>query len=61
MINPPAFPSPHNDRYKGLTLRDYFAAKAMEGFVTGDYDLYPQEVAKKAYQIADEMMKARDA
>jgi len=33
----------------------------MEGFVTGDYDMYPHEIAKRAYQIADDMMKARDA
>ena len=43
----------------GMTLRDYFAAKAMQGFLTGDYDLYPHELAKKAYEIADEMIKAR--
>ena len=43
-----------------MDLRDYFAAQAMQAFLTGDYDLYPNEVAKKAYQIADWMMKERD-
>ena len=43
----------------GMTLRDYFAARAMQGFLTGDYDLYPHELAKKAYELADEMIKAR--
>ena len=51
-----AFP---NNRSEGMELRDYFAAKAMQGFVTGDYDLYPNEAAKKAYDLADAMMKAR--
>jgi hypothetical protein len=42
-----------------MGLRDYFAAKAMQGFITGDYDLHPHEAAQKAYGIADEMIKAR--
>lgn len=59
MTNEPAFPNPHNDRYKGLTLRDYFAAKAMQGFITGDYDIYSHEISTKAYAIADDMMRVR--
>ena len=51
-----AFPDEGNF---GMLLRDYFAAKAMQGFITGDYDLYPHEAAQKAYAVADEMMKAR--
>ena len=54
----PAFPHAiHN----GMTLRDYFAAKALQGFLTGDYDLYAHEVVQRAYEIADAMMKAREA
>jgi hypothetical protein len=45
---------------KGMTLRDYFAAKAMQGFLTGDYDLYAHEVVQRAYEMADAMMKARE-
>ena len=45
---------------KGMDLRDYFAAKAMQAYLTGDYDLYPNEMAEKAYKIADLMMEARD-
>lgn len=64
-MNIPAFPlemvyTQENEKFNGMTLRDYFAAKAMQGFVTGDYDLYPHEAAQKAYVIADEMMKARE-
>ena len=46
---------------RGMTLRDYFAAKAMQSFLTGDYDLYPHEAAQKAYELADVMLLARDA
>jgi len=62
MKNEPAFPAPAGVSHiteQGMTLRDYFAAKAMQGFITGDYDLYPHEAAQKAYGIADEMIKAR--
>jgi hypothetical protein len=45
---------------QGMDLRDYFAAQAMQAYLTGDYDLYPNEVAEKAYQVADWMMKARE-
>jgi hypothetical protein len=57
---PTAFPWAHgNVSCTGMGLRDYFAAKAMQGFITGDYDLHPHEAAQKAYGIADEMIKAR--
>jgi len=62
----PAFPL-HNHgtqtlgmHFTGMTLRDYFAAKAMQGFLTGDYDLYAHEVVQRAYEMADAMMKARE-
>jgi hypothetical protein len=58
-IQEKAFPNPHLTNETGMTMRDYFAAKAMQGFLTGDYDLYPHEAAQKAYAIADEMMEAR--
>lgn len=36
MKNEPAFPNNYeHDRYKGLSIRDYFAAKAMQGLVYG--------------------------
>jgi hypothetical protein len=50
-----AFP----DRYRdGMTLRDYFAAQAMlRTSVSSSYE----QLAKTAYEIADAMMKAREA
>ena len=46
----------------GMTLRDYFAAKAMQGFLTAEYaGTYRPEVwAKEAYGMADAMLKARE-
>jgi len=44
----------------GMTLRDYFAAKAMQGLITDEYWARSSvETAKKAYRFADEMIKAR--
>ncbi len=48
----------------GMTLRDYFAAKAMQGFVSDSewrMSRNPNETAKAAYHQADAMLKARDA
>jgi hypothetical protein len=59
----PAFPS---GQYKlGMTLRDYFAAKAMQ-VVLYQCDCFPDEdwrmgVALDSYQMADAMLKAREA
>ena len=70
----PAFPTPaHNLQNDGMTLRDYFAAKAMQGLMAGrwkadvhgiPYDAYradADEWAKSAYHFADAMLKAREA
>ena len=55
----PAFPC---DIETGMSLRDYFAAKAMQGILANpDIDGYPEDYAKKAYQYADAMLKARQA
>jgi hypothetical protein len=42
----------------GMSLRDYFAAKAMHGLIVS----YPVSLdyAKEAYKIADAMLKERD-
>ena len=64
----PAFPChpeiiPHRDHdFAGMTLRDYFAARAMQGFLTAEYaSTYRPEVwAKDAYEMADAMLKARE-
>ena len=65
----PAFPChpeiiPHRDHdFAGMSLRDYFAAKAVQGFLTAKYaSTYRPEVwAKNAYEMADAMLKAREA
>lgn len=45
------------------SLRDYFAAKAMQGILSGhDADMYPVDMnywAGISYSIADAMLKAR--
>lgn len=46
---------------EGMTLRDYFAAKAMQAFLTpGGSHEYKRE-AEDAYKMADAMLKAREA
>lgn len=57
--------------WQGMTLRDYFAAKAMQGMAANPddshenydliYDDYVKEIARCAYKMADAMMEARDA
>jgi len=46
----------------GMELRDYFAAKALQGLLTTvkDEQWLPQEVAVVCYEVADSMMKARE-
>ena len=48
----------------GMTLRDYFAARAMQAMIThpdSRADVHADIYAKGAYVMADAMMKARDA
>ncbi|HFS8111105.1 TPA: hypothetical protein ACH2I9_002414 [Enterobacter asburiae] len=60
----PAFPvagSEHNYPIDGMTLRDYFAAKAMQGVVVnGAFDKF-DHIAVDAYRLADAMLRAREA
>jgi hypothetical protein len=42
---------------EGMTLRDYFAAKAMQGLM--DAAMPMPEIAQAAYQMADDMLEAR--
>ena len=62
----PAFPVPINpgEPYfghspcDGMTLRDYFAAKAMQGYLTANH--FPVDsVARWSYEVADAMLRAR--
>jgi hypothetical protein len=43
-----------------MSLRDYFAARAMQAFIQKGHFEY-EEFAKAAYYMADAMMKAREA
>lgn len=66
--NPPAFPCEKDEPQKGMTLRDYFANSAMQGYLSshahpdasnpfnGRYD----EMAKESYKAADAMLKQRE-
>jgi hypothetical protein len=63
MNNEKAFPNPHLRDDSGITIRDYFAAKAMQGLLAriGNDKLNVHDVlAQRTYQIADAMMKARE-
>jgi hypothetical protein len=66
----PAFARPHSEdsdfvhhAQAGMTLRDYFAAKAMQAFLMKPSSITcPDEIiAQDAYNTADAMMKAREA
>jgi hypothetical protein len=45
----------------GMTLRDYFAAKAMQAIISSHDNTTLDFVSGKAYQYADAMLKAREA
>ena len=68
MNNIPAFPrpySPSTNAQEGMKLRDYFAAKAMQGAISGcstrgEVVMY-SDLAGLSYEVADAMMKAREA
>ena len=74
-MNEPAFPATEIDggtdgvgckdgvwHYTGMTLRDYFAAKALQGFastLTGTAPVLFDVLSRDAYLMADAMLKAR--
>ncbi len=47
--------------HKGMNLRDYFAAKAMQGMMHDVSQPVGEVIAEWAYQVADAMLKAREA
>jgi len=68
----PAFPTSDLDddgtfspaiKMHGMTLRDYFAAKAMTQLIRVQYGAFSSllETASVAYEYADAMLKAREA
>lgn len=70
----PAFPTENARQtgnttwhYEGMTLRDYFAAKAMQGLIAGHFSHYGHEnywlrdgIAQEAYEVADAMIAERN-
>ena len=49
----------HQACYSGMTLRDYFAAQAMQGMIAAAENYQTHELAQYAYEVADAMLKAR--
>jgi hypothetical protein len=79
MNNPPAFPIPRHTRHfddsqgaymqdDGMTLRDYFAAKAMQAQLSlpetllaiSKKQITADQVCGSCYEWADAMLKARE-
>ena len=64
----PAFPCGRDvtlDQFapsSGLSMRDYFAAKAMQGFLAAGLPLAMayETVAHRAYRLAEAMLEARN-
>jgi len=68
MNNPPAFPTDLYDtehqawvQKEGMTLRDYFAAKAMQALMDDANDIARTKlwIAITAYSMADAMLEER--
>jgi len=62
MKNEPAFPTSNGGSPDdGMTLRDYFAGQAMQGFLaTGKSHYLDEHIALDAYNLADAMLKQRE-
>jgi hypothetical protein len=68
MNNEKAFPNPHLRDDSGITMRDYFAAKAMQGLMHNyhpcdflEHKDWLEDISMASYQMADAMLKAREA
>lgn len=48
-------------KYGGMTLRDYFAAQAVQGLLASEVNAPLKVFAIRAYAIADAMLEARQA
>lgn len=66
----PAFPRPESlypdgsvsdPGALGMTLRDWFAGKAMQGMLAAAENYQTSELAMYAYQVADAMLKERES
>jgi hypothetical protein len=59
----PCHPGIENPLYDGMTLRDFFAIKALQGIcASGSASEWSNDrLSAEAYEIADAMLKARQA
>lgn len=59
----PAFPSVNGTFHQGMTMRDWFAGMALQGYFAAPYTPHlnaaNKETAEYCYEIADAMLKAR--
>lgn len=52
---------PAMDGVGGMTLRDYFAARAMQSLILEDRTVSPEApLSARAYEIADAMLRRRE-
>ena len=65
--NDSAFPLDGENAYRamqqgntGMTMRDYFAARAMEALINNEKENNVQTVAWSAYRMADAMLEQRE-
>lgn len=63
---PPTYQNPMHggplEGFEGMSLRDYFAAKAMQGMLANQHPYQASDehmFARDAYVLADSMLKAR--
>jgi predicted DNA-binding transcriptional regulator AlpA len=68
----PVCPAKWDTMYHGISIRDYFAAKAMQAFISaypcqaidredGGTPIDDDSIAEDAYDVADAMLRAREA
>jgi hypothetical protein len=55
-----AFPRESGKSYPGLTKREYFAAKALQGLLSNPSIIISKTVAEDAIKLADHLIKAFD-
>jgi len=69
-MNEPAFPRTGNEKMMhdhsqdGMTLRDYFAARALQGMVGNSSKVnnkFVEAISYWSFQFADAMMKQRES
>ena len=66
-MNEPAFVhdrgGPYPQMWSGVSVRDYFAAKAMQAYLTNfeSAQMLPRALVRNSYEMADAMLAAREA